>query len=199
MSFIRIINESVNTEVGVPMDNGEKCYRRFLEGDDNAFGELLDIYSDNLIFFINRYVHNIPVAQELSEDVFVELLIHKRRYNFKTSLKTYIFTIARNKSVDYIRRYVKNPECAYEYIESESDRLNLEDEFIKRERERELHRAIDKLSEDYKAVLHLIYFEDMSYTQAGKVMKKSKKQIENLVYRARLALKKEIEKEAKLP
>lgn len=99
------------------------------------------------------YVHNIPIAQELSQDVFAEFLIHKRRYNFKTSSKTYIFTIARNKAVDYIRRYSINPECAYEYIESESDRLNLEDEFIKRERERELHRAIDKLNEDYKAVL----------------------------------------------
>lgn len=120
------------------------------------------------------YVHNIPVAQELSEDVFVELLIHKRRYNFKTSLKTHIFTIARNTAVDYIRRCSRNHECTYEYIESESDRLNLEDEFIKKERERELHWAIDKLNEDYKAILHLIYFEDMSYTQAGKVMKKAK-------------------------
>ncbi|MBE6772228.1 MAG: sigma-70 family RNA polymerase sigma factor [Ruminococcaceae bacterium] len=181
------------------MDNGESTYRRFLDGDKNAFGEILDMYSENLIFFINRYVGNVSIAQELSEDVFVELLIHKRRYNFKTSLKTYIFTIGRNKAVGYLRRCAKHPECTYEYIENESDRRNLEDEFIKRERERELHRAINTLNEDYKTVLHLIYFEDMSYEQAAKVMKKNKKQIENLVYRARQALKKELEKEAMLP
>ena len=181
------------------MDKGESSYRRFLDGDENAFGELLDMYSENLIFFINRYVGNVAIAQELSEDVFVELLIHKRRFNFKTSLKTYIFTIAHNKAVDYLRRCSKKPECAYEYIECESDRKNLEDEFLKKERERELHRAINTLNDDYKTVLHLIYFEDMSYAQAGKVMKKNRKQIENLVYRAKQALKKEIEKEAKLP
>ncbi len=181
------------------MDNGESSYRRFLDGDESAFGELLDMYSENLIFFINRYVHNIAIAQELSEDVFVELLIHKRRYNFKTSLKTYVFTIAHNKAVDYIRKCARHPECAYEYIETESDRLSIEDEFIKKEQERELHRAIDTLNNDYKTVLHLIYFEDMSCEQAGKVMKKSRKQIENLIYRAKQALKKELKKEAKLP
>ena len=178
------------------MDNGESSYRRFLDGDESAFGELLDMYSENLIFFINRYVGNIAVAQELSEDVFVELLIHKRRYNFKTSLKTYVFTIARNKAVSYLRKCSRRPECTYEYIENKADRRNLEDEFLKKERDRKLHAAIDTLNEDYKTVLHLIYFENMSYEQAGAVMKKNKKQIENLVYRARQALKKTLEKEA---
>ncbi len=181
------------------MDNGESSYRRFLDGDESAFGELLDMYSENLIFFINRYVHNVAVAQELSEDVFVELLIHKRRYNFKTSLKTYVFTIARNKAVDYVRKCSRHPECAYEYIENESDRLSIEDEFLKKEQERELHKALDNLKDDYKTVLHLIYFEDMSCEQAGKVMKKKRKQIENLIYRAKQALKKELTKEAMLP
>ena len=180
------------------MDNGESSYRRFLDGDESAFGEILDMYSENLIFFINRYVRNIAVAEELAEDVFAELLIHKRRYNFKTSLKTYIFTIGRNKAVSYVRKCVRHPECAYEYIENESDRRSLEDEFIQRERERELHEALNKLNEDYRTVLHLIYFEEMSYAQAAKVMKKNTKQIENLVYRARNSLKKELEKEAKL-
>ena len=180
------------------MDNGESSYRRFLNGDERAFSEIIELHKDNLIFFINRYVRNIAVAEELAEDVFAELLIHKKRYNFKTSLKTYIFTIGRNKAVSYVRKCVRHPECAYEYIENESDRRSLEDEFIQKERERELHKALDKLNENYRTVLHLIYFEEMSYTNAAKVMKKNTKQIENLVYRARNTLKKELEKEAKL-
>ncbi|MBQ4626237.1 MAG: RNA polymerase subunit sigma-24, partial [Clostridia bacterium] len=74
------------------MDNGESSYRRFLDGDEKAFSEIMDMHKNNLIFFINRYVCNVSVAEELAADVFAELLIHKRRYNFKTSLKTYIFT-----------------------------------------------------------------------------------------------------------
>ncbi len=180
------------------MDNGESSYRRFLNGDESAFREILDMYSENLIFFINRYVNNISVAQELSEDVFVEILLHKRRYNFKTSLKTYLFTIGRNKAVSYVRRCARKPEYAYEYIENEADRKNLEDEFIRKEQERELHEALERLNNDYKTVLHLIYFENMSANEAASVMKKNKKQIENLLYRAKQALRKELESEVKL-
>lgn len=64
------------------MDNGVSSYRRFLEGEKSAFSELLDLYRDNLIFFINRTIHNLHVAEELAADCFVELLIHPKRYNF---------------------------------------------------------------------------------------------------------------------
>ena len=59
------------------MDNGESAYRRFLDGDEAAFSLVMEIYKNNLIFFINRYVRNFAIAEEISEDVFVELLIHK--------------------------------------------------------------------------------------------------------------------------
>ncbi len=181
------------------MDNGESSYRRFLDGDENAFGEIVAVYKDNLIFFINRYVKNFAVAEELAQDVFVELLMHKRRYNFKTSLKTYIFTIGRNLAVSYIRKCSRKPECAYEFIESERDRTVLEDEFVREEEKRELHEALGRIANDYSTALHLIYFEGMSYEQVGRVMKKNKKQVENIVYRAKKALRKELEKEARLP
>ena len=47
-----------------------------------------------------------------------------------------------------------------------------------------MHRAIEKLSEDYRAAVYLIFFEELSYEQAAKVLGKSKKQIDNLIYRA---------------
>ncbi|MBO5858772.1 MAG: sigma-70 family RNA polymerase sigma factor [Clostridia bacterium] len=180
------------------MDNGESSYRRFLDGDENAFGEIVTVYKDSLIFFINRYVNNLAVAEELAQDVFVELLVHKRRYNFKSSLKTYIFTIGRNLAVSYIRKCARKPECAFEFIENEKDKIMLEDEFVREEEKRELHEALGRIPEDYSTALHLIYFEGMSNEQVGKIMKKNKKQVENIVYRAKKALRKELEKEAVL-
>lgn len=78
------------------MKNGAGSYRRFLDGDESAFDDLLALYQENLIFFINRYVHNITVAEDLAADVFLDLIVHKHRYNFKTSLKTYLFMIGRS-------------------------------------------------------------------------------------------------------
>ena len=53
------------------MDNGASSYRRFLEGDDNGIVEIIKDYKDGLNLFLNQYVNNIYVAEELAEDTFL--------------------------------------------------------------------------------------------------------------------------------
>lgn len=171
------------------MKFGESSYRRFLAGEESAFDEVIDTYHESLIFFIQRYVHNLDEAEDIAEDCFVELIVHPR-YHFKVSLKTYLFTIARNKSVDYIRHRSAIPttpldECSEKSAEYES----FENKVLRDERRRAVNRAVEQLNEEMRTVIHLIYFEDMSYEEAGRVMKKSRKQMENLAYRARNALR----------
>ncbi len=177
------------------MDKGTLLYRRFLDGDRKAFEEIVDLYADNLIFFINRYVKNLSLAEDISEDVFVEVLMHRHRYNFKASFKTYLFAVARHKALDSLRRLARHPETDYGTIENLSGTQSTEEQFLKQEKLRAMHRCLDTLNDDYKTVLHLIYFEEMSNEDTAKVMKKSKKQIENLAYRAKQALKIAMEKE----
>ena len=52
-----------------------------------------------------------------------------------------------------------------------------------------VNNALDSLPDDMRVVIHLIYFEDLSYDEAGKVMKKSRKQVDNLLYRAKKELR----------
>ena len=61
---------------------------------------------------------------------------------------------------------------------------------IKDERSRMLHNALPKLNDNYRTALLLVYFENMSYSEAGAVMHKSPKQIDNYVTRGKAALKK---------
>ena len=70
------------------MDNGARSYRRFLDGDERAFDEILTQYFDGLTFFINRYLHDVHASEDIAIDVLLQLIIHPHRYNFKTSLKT---------------------------------------------------------------------------------------------------------------
>ena len=86
------------------MDNGASSYRRFLSGDETAFVEIVDEYRESLIFFLYRYVGDLTAAEDLAEDVFVEVLLHPKRFHFQCALKTWLFTIGRNKAVDYIRK-----------------------------------------------------------------------------------------------
>ena len=85
------------------MDNGASSYRRFLDGDENAFGELMKELFHGLVFFINGFVHDPHAAEDIAIDVFSDLVVHKHRYNFKVSLKTYLYMLGRSRALDYLR------------------------------------------------------------------------------------------------
>ena len=60
------------------MDNGASSYRRFLDGDDKGLAEIVGDYKDGLILYLNGYVNNIFIAEELTEDTFFRLITKSR-------------------------------------------------------------------------------------------------------------------------
>ena len=86
------------------MDNGASSYRRFLEGDNEGLAEIIREYSDGLIFYINSYVHNISLAEEIMEDVFVDIAVKRPKYMEKSSFKTWLYAIARYTSIDCLKK-----------------------------------------------------------------------------------------------
>ena len=99
------------------MDNGASSYRRYLNGDEEAFHEIVKEYFDNLVFFIDRYVNDYAAAEDIALDTFTQLVVNKQRYNFSVSLKTYLFMIGRSRALDYIKhrgklRFVELSEAA---------------------------------------------------------------------------------------
>jgi len=170
------------------MDNGASSYRRFLDGDESGLEELLNMYGNNLIYFINGYVKNISLAEDIMEDTFMELIVHKHRFRGESSLKTYLFRIARNKALNAMKKNKR-----YEQLDRDvEDIKSIEDIIIKTEMQKNVRGAMDNIKSDYSVVLELLYFEDMSYEEIGQVLRKTNKQIKNLAYRARLALKEEL-------
>ena len=75
------------------MDNGASSYHRFLEGDNSALEEIVELYNKKLILFLNTYVTNLAVAEDLAADTFLELIIKKPRFNQKSSFKTYLLRL----------------------------------------------------------------------------------------------------------
>lgn len=179
------------------MDNGAESYRRFCnDGDESGLAEIIRDYKDGLIFYLNSFVGNIHTAEELTEDTFVILGTRKPKYKEKSSFKTWLYTIGRNAAIDYLRRSSRHAEISLEeYGEIISDKENLELSYIKEERKITVHRALAKLKPEYRQVLWLIYFEGFSNKETAVVMKKTVHGIETLVYRARRALKIQLEAE----
>lgn len=174
------------------MKDDKTIYREFLEGSISAFETLVIEHKDNLIYFISRYTGgDIYIAEDIAQDVFAYVYINKEKYNENYSFKTFIYTLGKNKAIDYVRKqskqqlmtFDKDNEYLFEEIES------LEDKIIKNEDNRLLLDSLKKLKPEYEKVIYLVALEELSYKEIGKVLGKTLPQTKVLIYRARKALR----------
>lgn len=177
------------------MDNGAECYSRFLSGDQDAIEEIIKDYKDGLVFYLCNIVGDIHRAEELTIDTFIKLFYDQPKFKGKCAFKTWLFAIGRNTAIDYIRKNKRISEVSIGDALDISDGKSLEREYIRDEDRFRLRQTINKLKPEYRQVMYLIYFEGFDTSEAAQIMGKSNKQIIDLLYRAKAALKKEIEKE----
>ena len=178
------------------MNDISESYRRFLEGDDSGLTEIIRECRDGLILYINLYVGNVHTAEELAEDTFVKLFIKKPRDKGGSSFRTWLYTIGRNTALDYLRKKSgKSSVPPEELPELTADEEQLEAAYIKEERRRAVLGAMKRLNPEYGRVLWLVYFEDLDMKSAAKILGRTVHATQTLVYRARLALREELEKE----
>lgn len=177
------------------MDKGAELYRSYLSGNDEAFAELVKMYADNLILFINGLVHNLTVSEDLMEDSFAVLVVKKPSFEGKTSFKTFLFSVARNKALSYRRQHHKLRVVPAESVAELQATKTLEDGLWDSERKNNLYVGLNKLKEKYRTVLYLVYFEEMSYDETAIAMGITVKQVDNYLYRAKIKLKEIFQKE----
>ena len=177
------------------MDNGASSYRRYLNGEEEAFDEIVEELFEPLVFFIDRYVRDIYAAEDIAIDAFSDLIVHRHRYHFGVSLKTYLFMIGRSRALNYIKSCARRRELPLEEAACLEDRKDMEQRLLLDEQKRAVNAALGELPEAMRLAVHLVYFEALSYEEAARVMKKSRKQIDNLLYRAKRMLRAILEKE----
>ncbi|MBR4509941.1 MAG: RNA polymerase sigma factor [Ruminococcus sp.] len=175
------------------MDNGENSYRRFLVGDKEGLYEIICEYREPLILYLNSIVQNIHIAEELAEDTFFELAARKPDFSGKSSFKTWLYSIGFNIAAKQFRKRANItlvPIDAQEILDEES----IEKNYLKNERDRMIHKSLHKLKTEYRQVLYLSFFECLKNEETALIMKKSKRQVENLLYNAKKALRAELER-----
>ena len=159
------------------MLNDEKDYSEFLAGDNAGFERLVIRYKDGLIYYLNKIVKNITIAEDLAQDAFVEVYVHKERF-------------VPGKAVDYVRKVQR--EVLTDFHQEEETAMtganSPEVHVLEQEGKEELYRALDGLKEEYQRVLVLTELEGMKLKDAAKIMGKTEAQAKVLAHRARKAL-----------
>ena len=178
------------------MDNGASSYCRFRDnGDESGLVEIIRDYKDGLILYLTSIVGNINIAEDLAEDTFVLLGTKKPKDKGKGTFRTWLYTIGHNVAIDYLRKKSRHNEILFDDLTGMTYEENLEISYVKEEQKIIIHQAMKKIKTEYRQVLWLVYFEELTNREAAAIMKKSVHSIENLVSRARKSLKSELERE----
>ena len=171
------------------MDHGADAYKRFLLGSDYGLEQVIELYKDSLIFFLMRYVISADIAEELTEDTFVTLAVKKPPFSENAQFRTWLYTIARNKALNYLRSAVFRKTLPLEQAGAVQAPDCPEQRLLLQERYRKLYTAIDSLPKNQREMVYLVYFEDMSIAQAASVIRKTQRQGINILFRARQKLR----------
>ncbi len=81
-----------------------KFIRKAIKGNKNAFGKLVELYQDHILFLVYDYLGNYEEAKDAAQDVFVKALENLKSFNKKAEFKTWLYRIAINTSIDYLRK-----------------------------------------------------------------------------------------------
>ena len=172
-------------------------YKEFINGNKDAFNEIVNRYRDILILFILRYVKNMEIAEDLAQDTFVYVLINKKEYDFKYSLKTYLFTIAKCRSINYIKKQKKNVQFSDINLE-DLNSISIDESLIRQENREIILNAMTKIKDEYQVLIYLRDIQGFNYKEICKILDKTMAQVKISIYRARKSLEKIIRKEGEI-
>ena len=174
----------------VVLKTKKSLYARFLKREESAVTEVVLRYRAGLILFINGYVKNSTVAEDLASDTFVRILVKKPKLKNENYFKTYLYKTGKNIALTYLRKNKKtiilNDDLPYN---DDPETLS-----IRNETRRNLINAIASLKTEYRQVLMLRYYDNMTIDDISKITKRNKKQVYNELQRGKVALKNILEK-----
>ena len=171
---------------------------RVKQGDDAAFEELVNKYKQPITNLLYRTLGDSAEAEDLAQNVFVQVYKSAHRYRVSARFSTWLYTIARNLCLNEIRRRRRRPAEPLD-ASTESDEMpakqyqdpkasGASEALLKDELMRKVREAVRTLPESQRTAI-LLFEDELSYDQIAEVLKTSVSAVKSLIHRARETLK----------
>jgi RNA polymerase sigma-70 factor (ECF subfamily) len=158
-------------------------------GDKGAFQRLYARHSVRIFRFLMRLVQNKATAEELVNEVFLEIWQHAGRYEGRSSPTTWMMAIAHNKAVSGLRRRREvtgmDETAAAEIADLDDDP---EQTAQKQDKGRIMRQCMARLSSDHREILDLVYYQEMSVGEVAEVLKIPENTVKTRMFYARKKL-----------
>lgn len=164
--------------------------------DQMAFGKLMDRYRDSIFFMVLKMVHNRDDAEDITIESFGKAFNRLEKYDPKYAFSTWLFKIASNNSIDFIRKKrlktmsIDEPISGGDdgdelRIDIKSEQLNPEEKFIKKQRAISVRGNIEKLDDKYRTLIELRYYKELSYEEIAQELDIPLGTVKAQLYRAK--------------
>ena len=148
----------------------EILLKRISRGDENAFEELYEKYSQPIFNFILRIIKDIHKSEEICQEVFLRVFTHAGKFKPTAKVSTWMYQIARNLSLNELRNKARHKE---ESLDEKAEFVSsTETENILKEKnlQERISVAVSNLSEEHHTVFTLKHEQDLSYEEIAKIM-----------------------------
>jgi len=164
--------------------------RRARDGDREAFGVLVQRYQNAVYNLCYRMLGDFHEAEDATQEVFLKIYRRLEKYNPAYRFSTWVLSVASHHCIDRLRRRrvtwvsLDTPELTPAHAPAPPP----EEEVLRRETADQVQRMLDHLPPDYRAVLVLRYWYDLSHKEIGQILNASEGAIKTKVHRARRRL-----------
>ena len=161
--------------------------------DPQVFGELYSLYAQPVFRYLYSRMGNVPEAEDATAQTFLAALERFSKYRHDGYFASWLFSIARNKAMDYFRQQRKQTSLdEAELIPAEA---NLLQQVIKTERMAALSKLIGTLPEDERELIRLRYVAELSFAEIGHLLLQKEDTVKKSLYRLLARLKTQADKE----
>ncbi len=170
-----------------------------IEGDENAYAELLKRYKDAIYFMLLKMTNNKSDAEDLTMEAFGKAFRNIKQYSPKYAFSTWLFKIASNNCIDFLRKkkgdnvpIIKSTDSVFNNLDNydstkhiRSKGLDPEEELIKKQKVKLLREVVKKLKPRYRRLIELRYFKEYSYEEIAQELELPLGTVKAQLFRAR--------------
>ncbi len=179
-------------------ESDEQLIFNYLKGDEKSLEILIQRYLKPVYTFIYRHINNVHEAEDITQEVFVRMWRNIKKFDQQKSFKTWIFSIAKNAAIDFLRKKKIIPFSEFEneddgnaLVETLVDSSPLPNEILEKKNVEEmLTNAIEKLSPKYRMVIFLRYNDHFTFREIADSLGESLNTVKSRHRRALAWLKK---------
>ena len=179
----------------------QRRIKQVIKGDQNAFGEVVELYKDKVYQICFRMLWDRHEAEDAAQETFLKAFLNIHTYNQNKKFSTWLYRIATNLCIDKIRK--KKPDYHLDAEIAGTDGMNMyahlasgdqlpEEEVESLEVQASIHEAILQLPDKYRAVIVLKYIEELPLQEIADILELPLGTVKTRVHRGREALRKHL-------